>query len=128
MNNSRRLVEVMAEVSDLLACLDLADLPAVHMITVKPHHGEPGQLDGSAMLRPIFGKELECIDAVRTWAVALDGVTALGDEIDPGTDYSHRRLSASTQLPSGGLFEVWVCLYDLHPAADQASANDLVSA
>ena len=125
MNRSRRLIEVMAEVSDLLACLDLADLPAITLITVKPHRGEPDQLDGAAMLRPMFGPQIESIDAVRIWALALGGVVLLGDETDPDTDYASRRLSALIPLPSGGLFEVHTTLFDLRPAPAE---TDLVPA
>ena len=128
MNRSHCLVKVMAEVSDLLSRLDLAELPEIHMVTAKPHRGEPDTFDGSAMLRPTFGPEIDCINAVRTWAVAIGGVVLLGDEIDPGTDYAHRKLFALLPLPSGGLFEVWTSLYDLGHAPDQAPAAELIPA
>jgi hypothetical protein len=121
-SRSRQLLGSMAEVADLLGRLDLASLPAVYSIAVKPHRGEPGVIDGAAMLG-FGGTERDRIDAIRTWADAIGGVVLLGDEIDPGTDYASRRLSAVVPLPSGGLFEVWVTLIDLHPADDWTPAD-----
>lgn len=123
MNRSRRLADAMPEISNLLASLDLASLPELHMVMVKPHRGEPDLIDAAAMLRPTFVPEIEAIDAVRTWAVALGGVVLLSEENDPDTENPYRKLSAVLRLPSGGLFEVGTTLYQLRPAPGWTPAD-----
>jgi hypothetical protein len=116
MNTSKSLgvLAVLREATDLLSSLDQPGLPPLCAVSVG-HDFTADALSARAQLSAHFPTELDAIDAIRTWALALGGVVLLGDE-NPGFNRPYRELTACLPLPSGGLFEVWDMLHDLHSA------------
>lgn len=124
MNNSETLgvLAALREVTELLAGLDLANLPEVGAIRVGDDIRNGG-LSGRAQLYARCATELEAIDAIRTWAVALGAVVLLGEEATHSTE-PYREITAVLRLPSGGLFEVWTHLHELRPAPEWTAPAD----
>lgn len=101
MNDSESLglLATLREVTEQLAGLDLTALPELCAVQVTPdfHHGG---LCGKAQLAARCPTELEEIDAIRTWAVALGAVVLL-DEERPDPSGPYRQIAAVLRLPSG---------------------------
>ena len=124
---SRQLLGSMAEVADFLASVDLDALPGLFSVTITESYKPYGRVIAKAQLGAHLLDEAGYIDELRTWAAAFDGSMYLDDESNPGTEHAHRRLSALIPLPDGGLFEVWMYLYDLRPAEDWTPSEQPVS-
>jgi hypothetical protein len=95
----------------LLNRLDLAELPELAGLQIKQNHRDDWKTGVMAQLTTYGLSELEQIDAIRTWAVALGGVLRLDGEDYPNGERTHRHLAAVAELPDGSLFEVWIFLY-----------------
>jgi hypothetical protein len=133
MNDSKSLgvLASLREVAELLAGLDLATLAPFWGVEVRPDFDHDG-LCGKAQLN-LHGHavtDLDRIDAVRAWAVALGGVVLLDDEFTPSSRVPVRQLSAVVPLSSGGVFEVWTHLTQLVPSPEWTPADspELISA
>lgn len=129
MNDSESLglLATLREVTEQLAGLDLTALPELCAVQVTPdfHHGG---LCGKAQLAARCPTELEEIDAIRTWAVALGAVVLL-DEERPDPSGPYRQIAAVLRLPSGSVFEVWGHLRELRPSPDWVPTDpDLIPA
>ena len=115
------LPALLTETASLLAGLPLSDLPPLANIKTG-YDPMSGTFEISAQLWA-GGDELEQINAVRAWAVALNGVTLLGDEVDL-IDSTFRHIEAIKALDYGASFSVWT-----HVAKQAAPApSELVSA
>lgn len=122
MNETHRLLSAANGATALLGRLDLAALPALSALHVGQNHRDGWRTGVMAMLNGYGLTELEQIDAIRTWAVALGGVLHLdADDYRDGTN-AHRQLAAVTDLPDGSRFEVWTHLYRPVPAPDLVAA------
>ena len=130
MNDFKSLgvLATLREVTAVLAGLDLTTLAPIAAVVV--HWESVDTLGARVQLRSGLWADIEVIDAIRTWAVALGGVVLLGDAHYSTYQRSgYRQLSALVRLPSGSLFEVWAHLLDLGPAREPASADtDLIPA
>lgn len=125
-SESLGLLASLREITEVLAGLDLAALPKIYAVDVKPEFGSEG-LAGSAQLLSWPDDDVHAIDAIRTWAVALGAVVLLGDEVEH-TYGAYRRLAAVLRLPSGRVFEVWRHLTELRPSPDWTPDSDLIAA
>ncbi|HVT68878.1 MAG TPA: hypothetical protein VHF26_14095 [Trebonia sp.] len=113
---SARLLAAANGATALLDRLDLAALPELASLHVSTNHRDRWRIGVMAQLDSYGLSQLESIDAVRTWAVAVGGALRL-DEQDTGEqDKPRRYLAAVTDLPDGSLFEIWTCLHR-EPAA-----------
>jgi hypothetical protein len=122
-SDSLGVLATLREVTDLLANLDLADLPQISNVNVTPDFEHSG-LSGQAQLRHASGADLDKIDAIRAWAVALGGVTLLADaHYSTSGRHSYRQLAAIVPLTSGGVFEVWTHLTELAPSPGWTPAD-----
>ena len=124
MNNSNSLgvLATLREVTELLAELDLPSLPPIASVQV--HWDAVDMLGAHVQLNGGLVVDLERIDAIRVWAVAMGGVVLLGDAHYSAYSRSgYRPLSAIVRLPSGGLFEVWDHLTDLGTAPEWTTTD-----
>jgi hypothetical protein len=126
-SESLGLLASLREITEVLAGLDLAALPKIYAVDVKPEFSGEG-LAGSAQLYSSPADDGHGIDAIRAWAVALGAVVLLGDEVEHKYG-AYRRLAAVLRLPSGRVFEVWRHLTELRPSPDWTPADsDLIVA
>jgi hypothetical protein len=126
MNDSKSLgvLATLRETTALLAGLDLTTLPPIAAVVV--HWETADTLGARVQLSSGLSNEVEVIDAIRTWAVALRGVVLLGDaHYSTYSRCGYRQLSALVRLPSGSLFEVWAHLLDLGPSRASTIPGDV---
>lgn len=119
---SNRLLSAANGATALLGRLNLAELPRLGALHIGQNHRDGWKTGVMAMLDGYGLSELEEIDAVRSWAVALDGVLRLNDDDFGGEHDSYRQLAAIAVLPDGSRFEVWTHLH-----RTPACAPDLVT-
>jgi hypothetical protein len=119
-SESLRLLATLREVTELLASLDLTALPGVAAIQVDTDFRQGGQRGRVQIYAR--GTDLDIIDAIRTWAVALGGEVLLGDEVAHSRG-AYRQIAAVLPLPSGGKFMVWDHLSELHPSPEWTPAD-----
>lgn len=121
--STHRLLSAANGATALLGRLNLAELPALATLQIGQNHRDGWKTGVTAQLTTYGLSELEQIDAIRTWAVALGGALRLDDKDYPDGDTTHRNLAAVAVLPDGSLFEVWIFLYRAAvPAADLVTA------
>lgn len=129
MNDSKSLgvLATLRETTALLAGLDLAALPEITAVVV--HWETVDTLGARVQLSSGLRTDLDSIDAIRTWAVAVGGVVLLGDpHYSTYRRSGYRQLSALVRMPSGSLFEVWDHLHDLTPSPGWAPVGPGVTA
>src|SRR2546429_6774425 len=95
------LIATAAQFLDEL--IETSGLPEVYDVTVTYRRGTKTWNADAMVLHHLA--ELDRIDAVREWAVALDGTTRLGTPFKD-RDRISRRFSAVAQIPGGGTFEI----------------------
>lgn len=98
---------LLIQTADFLGGIpDLAGLPRLCSTRIEHCHGEGWKVN--AQLGVVGPEEIDEIDAIRAWALALGGHVLLDDEpfVSQATG-SFRTLTAIAALPGGVLFEVW---------------------
>ncbi|MBS2966727.1 hypothetical protein KGA66_27065 [Actinocrinis puniceicyclus] len=108
--STHRLLSAANGATALLGRLDLGQLPALCALHIGANHRRGWRIGVAALLNGYGLSELEQIDAIRTWAVALGGVVRLDEQATPDEHGSHRHLAALVDLPDGSHFEVWTHL------------------
>jgi hypothetical protein len=111
---------LLADTANLLSGLELADLPPLHNLTFS-YSLTDRAWQISAQLGPI-GDEAAQIDAVRTWAAALDARTRLDQPFASSTGYSFRTLEAVKDLEYGVSLHIWTHIDTTFPAPELAAA------
>jgi hypothetical protein len=97
---------LLADFADLLSRLDLVNLPPLAGVDFD-YSCTDRTWTVSAQISHLGGEE-NAIDAVRAWAVALNGDVHLGDQTDSDLYYSsYRHLEAVKALEFGASFHVW---------------------
>lgn len=119
-SESLRLLATLREITELLAGLDLTALPGVAAIQVDTDFRQGGQRGRVQIYAR--GTDLDIIDAIRTWAMALGGDVLLGDEVTHSRG-NYRQIAAVLPLPSGGKFMVWDHLSELRPSPEWTPAD-----
>jgi hypothetical protein len=97
----------LAVVADFLATFaDRTDLAPLFSVEIAWNR-DADTFDVRAHLGMACVEDLEEIDAIRSWALALGGHVLLGEVIHSPYLGSHRTLSALVAMPNGGLLDVW---------------------
>jgi hypothetical protein len=120
--STHRLLSAANGATALLGCLNLDELPALATLQIGQNHRDGWRTGVTAQLTSYGLSESEQIDAIRTWAMALNGVLRLDAEDYQDGDKTHRQLAAVAVLPDGSQFEVWIFLYRAAAPADHLAA------